>query len=91
MRLRFEDLAADSFAKDIRKAENRTLIAQLVSQLQTSCQTLISSYLLEQQALAEYAEKHGIKLGTVYSQWHRCVEELKKILDDRARKGPGPT
>ena len=89
VRLRFEDLAAEHFMEAFRRAENQRLITQLVSQLQSSCQTLISGYLLTQQTLAEYAETRGIKLGTIYSQWHRCVAELRKILDERARKGPG--
>jgi RNA polymerase sigma factor (sigma-70 family) len=89
-RLRFEDLAAEHFMQAFRQADNQRLIAQLVTQLNSSCQTLISGYLLSQQTLAEYAEARGIKLGTIYSQWHRCINELREILNDRARKkSPG--
>jgi RNA polymerase sigma factor (sigma-70 family) len=88
VRLRFEDLAAEHFMQAFREAENQRLIAQLIGQLNSSCQALISGYLLTQQTLAEYAEARGIKLGTIYSQWHRCINELREILNDRARKKP---
>jgi RNA polymerase sigma factor (sigma-70 family) len=88
VRLRFEDLAAEHFMQEFRKAENQRLITQLVGQLNSGCQTLITGYLLTQQTLAEYAEAHGMKLGTIYSQWNRCINELRRILNDRARKKP---
>jgi RNA polymerase sigma factor (sigma-70 family) len=87
-RLRFEDLAAEHFMQAFRQAENQRLIAQLVGQLNSGCQALILGYLVTQQTLVEYAEASGIKLGTIYSQWHRCINELREILDDRARKKP---
>jgi len=86
VRLRFEDVAAEHFVEAFRQVENQRLLAQLVSQLNNGCQSLISRYLLTQQTLTEYAEAHGIKLGTVYSQWHRCINELRNILGERARK-----
>jgi RNA polymerase sigma factor (sigma-70 family) len=86
VRLRFEDLASEHFMEAFRQAENQTLIAQLVGQLDSDCQSLISGYLLAQQTLADYAKSRGIKLGTIYSQWHRCINELRKVLADRARK-----
>jgi RNA polymerase sigma factor (sigma-70 family) len=87
-RLRFEDLAAKDFMQAFRQAENQRLIAQLVEQLSCGCQTLIAGYLLTQLTLAEYAVARGMKLGTIYSQWHRCINELREILSDRARKKP---
>jgi RNA polymerase sigma factor (sigma-70 family) len=86
--LRFEDIAADHFIETFRRAENQRLIAQLVARLNSGCQTLVSGYLLTQQTLTEYAQTRGIKLGTIYSQWHRCINELREILNDRARKKP---
>jgi RNA polymerase sigma factor (sigma-70 family) len=88
VRLRFEDVAAEPFVRVLRQAENQRLLEQLTSQLNSSCQTLVSSYLLTQQTLTEYAQRNNLKLGTVYSQWHRCINELRKILGDRARKTP---
>jgi RNA polymerase sigma factor (sigma-70 family) len=89
--LRFVEVVSEDVASELEKAENQLLIGQLVEQLGEGCRSLVSSYLLSQQSLADYARERGIKLGSIYTQWRRCLEEMRKILKDHVRKTPPET
>lgn len=91
LKLRFEEVVSDDFADELQKTENQLLIGQLVEQLGDGCRNLVQSYLLSHQSLADYARERSIKLGTIYTQWQRCVDEMRKILQDHVRKGPPET
>jgi RNA polymerase sigma factor (sigma-70 family) len=80
--LRFEDVVSTSFAEELQKAENREILSKLLSRLNASCQQLVRSYLLSEQSLADYAREHGIKLGTIYTQWQRCIEQMRALAAD---------
>lgn len=91
LRLKFEDLVPRSFIRQFQQAENRQFIEELLKRLKPRCESLIRSFLLSQQTLAEYAAEHGIKAGTIYTQWQRCIDELKKIvLPDVRKAAPEP-
>jgi RNA polymerase sigma factor (sigma-70 family) len=89
LRLKFEDLVSQGFIRQFQQAENRQYIEELLKRLNPRCESLVRSFLLSQQTLTEYAAENGIKVGTIYTQWQRCVDELKKIVLPDVRK-PAP-
>jgi RNA polymerase sigma factor (sigma-70 family) len=88
LRLKFEDLVSQTFIRQFQEAENRQFIEELLGRLNPKCETLIRAFLLSQQTLTEYAAERDIKAGTIYTQWQRCIEELKKIVQPDVRKTP---
>lgn len=87
--LKFEDLVSQAFLRQFQEVENREFIEKLLKRLNPKCEHLIRSFLLYQQSLTDYATGNGIKLGTIYTQWKRCIEELKNIvLPDVRKSGP---
>lgn len=89
LRLKFEDLVSQGFIRQFQQAENRQYIEELLKRLNPRCESLVRSFLLSQQTLTEYAAENDIKVGTIYTQWQRCVDELKKIVLPDVRK-PAP-
>jgi RNA polymerase sigma factor (sigma-70 family) len=79
LRLKFEDLISEGFARQFRQIENRQFVEELLKQLNPRCEHLVRSFLLSAQTLTEYAAQNEIKIGTIYTQWQRCLAELKKI------------
>jgi|HubBroStandDraft_5_1064220.scaffolds.fasta_scaffold25593_4 RNA polymerase sigma factor (sigma-70 family) len=88
LRLKFEDLVSESFVRQFQQVENRQFVEQLLKQLGPRCEQLVRSFLLSNQTLTEYATENDIKIGTIYTQWQRCIEELKKIVLPDVRKMP---
>jgi RNA polymerase sigma factor (sigma-70 family) len=86
LRLKFEDLVSQGFIRQFQQAENRQFIEELLKRLNPRCENLVRSFLLSQQTLTEYAAENGIKIGTIYTQWQRCIDELKKIVPPDVRK-----
>ena len=87
--LKFEDLVSQTFLRQFQEVESREFIEQLLKRLNPKCEHLIRSFLLSRQSLTDYATENGIKLGTIYTQWKRCIEELKNIvLPDVRKSGP---
>lgn len=86
LRLKFEDLVSQGFLRQFQEVENREFIDELLKRLNPKCENLVRSFLLSQQSLTEYAAENDIKLGTIYTQWQRCLEELKKIILPDVRK-----
>lgn len=84
--LKFEDLVSHAFLRQFQEVENREFIEELLKKLNSRCENLVRSFLLSQQSLTDYAAESGIKLGTIYSQWKRCIQELKNIVAPDARK-----
>jgi len=89
LRLKFEDLVSQGFIRQFQQAENRQFVEELLKRLNPRCESLVRSFLLSQQTLTEYAAENGIKVGTIYTQWQRCIDELKKIVLPDVRK-PAP-
>ncbi len=56
------------------------MIENILKGMNPKCRKLIRFYLLEAGTLASYAAAEGLRLGTVYSQWHRCLAEMRKML-----------
>ncbi len=83
--LKFSDVVSEGFAKAFDRVENRKLIDGLLERMNHRCQKLIRFYLLEDKTLVDYALAEGLKAGTVYSQWHRCLAEMRHILEEHAR------
>ena len=88
LRLKFEDLVSQSFVRQFQQVENRQFVEELLKKLGPRCEQLVRSFLLSHQTLTEYATENDIKIGTIYTQWQRCVEELKKIVGPDVRKVP---
>lgn len=80
LRLRFEDLVSQSFVRQFQQVENRQFVEELLKRLGSRCENLVRSFLLSNQSLTEYAMENDIKIGTIYTQWQRCIDELKKIV-----------
>jgi RNA polymerase sigma factor (sigma-70 family) len=80
LRFRFEDMVSQAFVKEIQQAENRQFVEDLLKKVNPRCQKLVRSFLLSHQALTEYAQENGIKIGTIYTQWQRCIDEFKKLV-----------
>lgn len=91
LRLKFEDLVSQGFIRQFQEVENRQFIEELLKGLNPRCEDLIRSFLLSHQTLTEYAEENDIKIGTIYTQWQRCIDELKKmVLPDVRKTDPEP-
>lgn len=89
LRLKFDDLVSQGFLRQFQEVENREFVDELLKRLNPRCENLVRAFLLSQQSLAEYAAERDIKLGTIYTQWQRCIEELKKVvLLDVRKSGP---
>ncbi len=88
LRLRFEDVVSVNFLKEFEKTENRQFLEGILKTLAPPCRELIETYLLSGQSLADYAETRGIKLGTIYKQWSRCLEEIRKKVAFPVRNVP---
>jgi RNA polymerase sigma factor (sigma-70 family) len=88
LRLHFEDLVSANFLKEFEKTENRQFLEEVLKTLSFPCRELISDYLFSEQSLADYAEARGIKLGTIYKQWSRCLEEIRKKVASPVRNVP---
>jgi RNA polymerase sigma factor (sigma-70 family) len=89
LRLKFDELVSQGFWRQFQEVENRAFVEELLKRLNPRCENLVGAFLLSQQSLAEYAAENDIKLGTIYTQWQRCIEELKKlVLPDVRKSGP---
>jgi len=77
---RFSDISSGPFQNVFAKIENRRYVEQLLGKVDENCKGLVHSYLFENITLAEYARNKGMKLGTVYARWQRCLEEMRKII-----------
>jgi len=80
LRFKFEDVVSDTLSRELQKAENRQFLDEVLRQLKPACQELMREYLLSEQTLAEFARERGIKLGSIYTQWQRCIQELRGIV-----------
>lgn len=91
LRIRFEDMVSETFRREFEKAENRQYLSELLSSSSPSCKELVQTYLLSEQSLADYAESRRIPLGTIYKQWSRCIEEIRKKIASPVRNLPPET
>src|SRR5215471_2203023 len=80
LELRITDVLSQRSASLLQAVENKQLLEQLLNQIGPQCQKLIRYYLLDEGTLSEYASQGAMPEGTVYSQWHRCLNELRSLL-----------
>src|SRR5262249_18342564 len=80
LQLQFGEVVSAALSKELERIENRQFIDELLGRLKPACQELMREYLLAQQTLADFAKDRGIKLGSIYTQWQRCIEELRSLI-----------
>ena len=80
--------ASPGLGRVMTRSESRRLLEQILGRLEEPCVSLVRAYLIEDKTLAEFSQSQGVRLGTVYSQWRRCVEAMKAILDSGSKENP---
>jgi RNA polymerase sigma factor (sigma-70 family) len=80
LQLRFGDVVSDTLSQELQRSENRQFLDELLGRLKPACQDLMQEYLLSEQTLAEFAKERSLKLGSIYTQWQRCIQELRALI-----------
>ena len=64
----------------LQRVENRKILELVLQKVNPQCQKLLIFYLFDRGTLSDYATAANLPVGTVYSQWHRCITELRSLV-----------